>query len=131
MKMSGPLRLRTRLFEIYLGGNWDQMPEKSRIYGPEPKTVAWATVSVAESGFQGVRGTNSGSAQAKKAQLLAVKAELYALNRGRVGLHDYLNNHSGLTEIRFGPLLAELVIKIGRIANQHENVPVVAVLASN
>jgi hypothetical protein len=46
------------------------MLEKSRIFGPKPKTVAWATVSGAKSGIQAVSRTYSGSAQAKKTNYL-------------------------------------------------------------
>ena len=53
------------------------------------------------------------------------------MDGGSVGLHGNLDYDPGLTEVRFGPLLAELVIKIGRIANQHVNVPIVVAFAGN
>ena len=87
------------------------MPEKSGILGSAPR--------------------NSSPAKAKGPNLLAVETELDGLHGGSVGLHGNLNDDPGLTEVRFGPLLAKLVIKIGCIAYQHVNVQVVAAFAGN
>ena len=140
--MSGLLRLRTRLFEIYSSFFDPKWSEKSGFPAISPLkwTLAnnWAQNQAIwpfhclkqhfmklDLGHLARKMAFSGL----KPNLTTVKGQLHRLNCSTVGLHNNLDDYPGFTELRFGPFLAKLVIDQCGIPHEQINIKVFSVFA--
>ena len=138
--MSGLLRLRTRHFEIFSRLFDPKWPEKSRFSSISLKTGAGANNWAENQGIcpfhclkQQFMKLDLGhlarkvAFSGKKPNLTAVKGQFDRLNCSTVRLHNNLEYYPGLTQLRFGPLLAKLVVDLCGIPHEQVNIEVFSV----
>ena len=141
--MSGLLRLRTRLFEMFFRLFDPKWPEKSRFSSISLKTGARANNWAENQGiwpFHCLKQhfteldlghlTRVAAFPGHKPDLTAVKCQLDRLNSSTIGLHNNLEYYPGLTQLRFGPLLAKLVVDLCGIPHEQVNIEVFSVFTS-